>query len=361
MIFQCAKCHRKFVSQPEVHAHWLQEHPDVQLEVKPITHKLDAQTQTELFNDEEQWDAICDIFSGDPGQFSVEALTKEDLLKVLSTLITSLKELQPLSWTSVIEKTKETMKPELRADLLIEMEKEEVDVDPLILGSDSSSGNSHRVAKTDSRGESSWCKICNKKYLHLNRHFREFHNKKWEAKCEECQEVFRTTYQLKFHVNSVHKGMKVIDCEHCSKKFTKTNCLWSHMRLNHPQELKKKKEKAKPSTECSVCHKKFLKAENLKRHVQGVHMKQKNFSCEVCGMAFFLKQYLQKHIISVHENVRAFKCEKCSRSFKHNTQLKRHVREVHDGVKEYQCQFCGKEFAQAGNMRSHLEKHHNSR
>ena len=78
---------------------------------------------------------------------------------------------------------------------------------------------------------------------------------------------------------------------------------------------------------CHICGQKFSLPENMKRHVQTVHMKTK-ISCQDCGKEFTCKDHLRRHCKSVHEG------------------------------KRHQCTFCDKNYSQAGDLHRHMKLAH---
>jgi hypothetical protein len=51
---------------------------------------------------------------------------------------------------------------------------------------------------------------------------------------------------------------------------------------------------------CHLCPKSFSKSCNLNTHIETVHQKLQKFVCDVCDERFFAKRYLQKHVQKVH-------------------------------------------------------------
>ena len=63
-------------------------------------------------------------------------------------------------------------------------------------------------------------------------------------KCDQCDRAFSQQYNLKSHINSVHKKLK-----------------------NH---------------KCELCDKAFSQSGTLKTHITSVHKKIKNHKCDLC-------------------------------------------------------------------------------
>ena len=52
---------------------------------------------------------------------------------------------------------------------------------------------------------------------------------------------------------------------------------------------------------CSICHQKFTKRSNLKRHIKSVHLGRR-FNCPDCPSEFKRLEYLKKHQAKVHKD-----------------------------------------------------------
>ena len=80
-------------------------------------------------------------------------------------------------------------------------------------------------------------------------------------------------------------------------------------------EDKKRQPKGEGVFECTFCSKKFPYKENVKVHINTVHMVRK-YSCKYCGKTYSMPQTLKVHIKVYHEGHR-FKCTKtnCNESF----------------------------------------------
>lgn len=52
--------------------------------------------------------------------------------------------------------------------------------------------------------------------------------------------------------------------------------------------------------ECSICHKTFSNAGNLRQHITNVHTPGEPVQCEICSKDFKNKEYLRKHKVIKH-------------------------------------------------------------
>ena len=138
-------------------------------------------------------------------------------------------------------------------------------------------------------------------------------------------------------------------CESCGKSFTRSHDLKRHINMVHNKCRDYK---------CESCGKAFAEAGNLKRHINTVHDGNKDFKCESCEKAFTKALYLHIHIRRIHEGHKDFECESCGKSFSQPQNLKRHVHTVHEGHKDHKCEFCGKSFSRAEPLKIHIHNIH---
>ena len=64
--------------------------------------------------------------------------------------------------------------------------------------------------------------------------------------------------------------------------------------------------------------------QQLKRHMQAIHLKERNFICNHCSKKFTLSGNLGRHIRSVHQNKKDFQCDKCDKKFAHKSDMHKH-------------------------------------
>mmetsp|Transcript_21892 Transcript_21892/g.53496 ORF Transcript_21892/g.53496 Transcript_21892/m.53496 type:complete len:233 (-) Transcript_21892:165-863(-) len=80
---------------------------------------------------------------------------------------------------------------------------------------------------------------------------------------------------------------------------------------------------------CPICGSSFKKRANLKRHVQTVHARQKDFKCPVCISSFSQKAHRDRHIRTVHGQEKKHSCHICGKSFTLRFSLDRHAQRFH--------------------------------
>jgi uncharacterized Zn-finger protein len=166
--------------------------------------------------------------------------------------------------------------------------------------------------------------------------------------CDQCEKSFTQPKSLKFHIVSVHQGLKPYACEQCYKSFSQASYVKQHIASVH--------EKIK-LFKCDQCDKSFSHSGDIKKHIKCVHEKLKPFSCDQCDLKFFKSNHRKMHIQSVHEKLKLFSCGRCDKTFFKSANFKQHIASVHEGKKTYVCTQCGQTFSYSGHLKRH-ERHH---
>ena len=146
---------------------------------------------------------------------------------------------------------------------------------------------------------------------------------------------------------SVNKKPKQIKEEHTDVNLDKED---------EKSRNKKKQPKGKGVFECGICGKKFAYKENLKVHIDAVHMVRK-YSCQYCDKTYSRLQTLKGHIKVYHEGLH-FKCSKpnCNESFQRKNQLKAHMMS-HQGKYLFICSTCSKGYNHKSDYEAHCNTH----
>lgn len=95
-------------------------------------------------------------------------------------------------------------------------------------------------------------------------------------------------------------------------------CLYgSEEKNNFLKEQKEENAEKMPTMfECNLCDGKiFGRKQNLKRHIQSVHKRQKIYKCKYCGIAFLYNRDKQRHVFKKHQNGFVEKSNKITQYF----------------------------------------------
>ena len=145
-------------------------------------------------------------------------------------------------------------------------------------------------------------------------------------------------------------------CASCGNSYSQNEGLVSHIRTYHEGRGKL-----------------FTSELDVQMFVSELHERNRNLKCDFCGRqfsfpdvcsgrysykSFFAAEELRKHIQTVHEKLKEFICQTCGTPFSAQACLKRHIRNIHEGNKDHQCDFCGKAFGHASNLNRHVQVVH---
>ena len=75
------------------------------------------------------------------------------------------------------------------------------------------------------------------------------------------------------------------------------------------------------------CGKAYSAQVNLKRHVECIHLRLKNFCCHFCNKQLSSKQNFREHLY-IHTGEKPFECKICGEIFRQGSQLSQH-KKVH--------------------------------
>ena len=138
-----------------------------------------------------------------------------------------------------------------------------------------------------------------------------------QYKCISCDEQFNYTFDLHFHIDSVHSALFSTqkfpiqyDCNICCANFNRKDTLMCHAKQSHghtDSSFSKKKKKMK----CKICQIEFSQS-GFTHHMKEVHKKGKRLNCKVCKKEFLSKISLSEHIKIDHKT--GF-CDLCGKIF----------------------------------------------
>ena len=119
-------------------------------------------------------------------------------------------------------------------------------------------------------------------------------------KCQICDKSCKGPLKLKFHISTIHDGIKEPKCDFCELTFGEFDELQNHtLNIHKGQKIYK----------CHGCDKAFSTLGNLKHHVKIIHENQKNYNCSYCDKKFATSFNLKSHISRTHENDQGMKRE----------------------------------------------------
>ena len=102
--------------------------------------------------------------------------------------------------------------------------------------------------------------------------------------CDQCDYKCKKTNKLRFHINSVHLGVKPNLCDVYPAAFPTKGALNIH-KLSHSSER---------NFNCLFSEKAFHSKQNLITHVR-THTEEKPYTCDVCGKSFSDQTYSTTH------------------------------------------------------------------
>ncbi|KAM9028344.1 PR domain zinc finger protein 5 isoform 10-T10 [Ara ararauna] len=164
--------------------------------------------------------------------------------------------------------------------------------------------------------------------------------------CSVCNTSFSSELSYEQHKEACRGDARFIcKADSCGKRFKSKDALKKHKENVHSGNSRKK-------LMCSVCNKKCSSAANLQEH-RKVH---EIFECQECDKKFILANQLKRHMIT-HSEKRPYTCEVCNKSFKRLDQVTAH-KIIHSEDKPYKCKLCGKGFAHRNVYKNHKKVQH---
>ena len=143
-------------------------------------------------------------------------------------------------------------------------------------------------------------------------------------------------------------------CVGCSCMFFKTDMLKEHILENHNTSKVfrhncENDEKPALRSQCDDCEKTFGSRNDLIRHVESVHYKER-FECPSCDMTFSRRDYYEVHKVNKH-NEAPKSCDTCGMKYKTYSNLLRHIEKRNCAKRE--CETCQKTFSRLSDLQRH--------
>ncbi|ELU15934.1 hypothetical protein CAPTEDRAFT_64318, partial [Capitella teleta] len=218
-------------------------------------------------------------------------------------------------------------------------------------------------------------------------------------RCSICQKTFANLSNHRRHYVSIHCPAKMsFSCVVCGRNYSRKDVLMSHMKKCHYPNISASKScpicgvrlhssglrRHLDSNQegrfcCPHCSAAFALKWNCQRHIQTVHLKQRNYECPLCKKRFSRIDNMKYHLLchngfptglssfpllpaipgmdALHEGDGKFSCTRCSAVYKTRYSCLRHIRASHLHQK-YACTFCNSRYTRIENLRSHLQLAH---
>ncbi|XP_059056409.1 zinc finger protein ZFP2-like isoform X1 [Achroia grisella] len=170
--------------------------------------------------------------------------------------------------------------------------------------------------------------------------------------CEECNEGFINSTQLRVHKNFHEAGN--YPCDTCGKVLTNIRTLKAHVRAHI--------FKSKLVHKCGYCSELFQFSHQKYKHLEKVHgVDIVPIQCQACDKTFMGRSGYSQHIKIHHLMEQSYKCTQCDKTYVHFASLKEHEKSVHEGIKPYKCDVCLKKYTRRITWMQHIRIHTNDR
>lgn len=168
-------------------------------------------------------------------------------------------------------------------------------------------------------------------------------------KCTRCPRIFAMGTLLKFHTSKCHRVIEPnFVCDICSEKFHSHYEIKNHVEEMHKGPLPENKQRP---FQCGTCGKCFSDVSKLKMHRTIKHDKVQThrFECYLCKLELKSSYYTREHM-KMHP--RDYKCAVCTTSFT-SLELEDHMC---PGLKVVKCSYCQQPFDIMKDLLEHLEQ-----
>jgi DNA-directed RNA polymerase subunit RPC12/RpoP len=187
--------------------------------------------------------------------------------------------------------------------------------------------------------------------------------------CVVCNKHFNRPNKLVRHMQIHDPDRPRVECNYCSRSFTRYDTMYYHIRTQHPEVkaghgfaengeklTRKRVDGGSTAYKCTECQGMFSLMTSFKSHdCPGAKMQPEAMvRCIHCNQAFPSFDHLADHQVKVH----AYSCKVCCKTFLHEAYLNVHM-VIHSGPGKFTCQQeeCQDTFEQHEEYLKHIKSH----
>ena len=147
------------------------------------------------------------------------------------------------------------------------------------------------------------------------------------VECPRCLEDVEVK-EFNEHYINLHELVCSFCLKKCKTKYEKMLHVAKEHNVSRTDESVTSKE-----NQCPICTQMFLHKNEVKRHVEIVHLNLRNHLCDICGSSFTRKSGLNAHRAK-HFNIRLLQCKLCPKRYNQTSMIKKHLKTKHGIIPE---------------------------